>query len=246
MRSKKSKRKKILLRKSLLPSKKSWIRKIRISLKLRLNFLLKNHKRPRKSNVMIKNMKLGKKKRKPDLITLKQRLLNWKKKITNFGMISKTSKTNSGNKNNWLTSSNGKRESKEEKSKIKKENPKKLSMKREIKKERKKKNSDNTWEKSNSLTNLLLTLTTWRVIIKSPNKRKKSNWLKLKSMPRSQLTSNGKKKKVSKFFNLKNQKKTNNPKRSTRRKTKRKNKKNNKKSSPFHSVFKLNSKLSKF
>jgi len=49
---------------------------------------------------MIKNMKLGNKKRKPDLITWKQKLLNRKKKITNFGMISKTSKTNTGNKNN--------------------------------------------------------------------------------------------------------------------------------------------------
>jgi len=88
------------LRKNLPPLKNNWIRKIRALLKLRLNLLLKNHKKPKKSNVMIKNMKLGNKKRKPDLITWKQKLLNRKKKITNFGMISKTSKTNTGNKNN--------------------------------------------------------------------------------------------------------------------------------------------------
>jgi hypothetical protein len=76
MKFKKSKRKKIRLRKNLPPLRKSWIRKIRISLKSRLNFLLKNHKRLRKSNVMIKNMKLGNKKRKPGLITWRLRLLN--------------------------------------------------------------------------------------------------------------------------------------------------------------------------
>lgn len=108
------------------------------------------------------------------------------------------------------------------------------------------KNSDNIWEKSNWSTSLLLTLTIWRVITKNWNKRKKLNWLKLKSMLRLQLINNGKKKKDLKSFNLKNQKKTSNLRRSTKRKIKRKNNKSNKKNLLFLSVSKLNSKPLKF
>lgn len=49
---------------------------------------------------MIKNMKLGRKKRNKDLMTYKPKSLSLKKRTTKSGMISKINKMTTGNKNN--------------------------------------------------------------------------------------------------------------------------------------------------
>jgi len=72
-------------------------------------------------------------------------------------MTTKTNKMNIGSKRAILIISNGKRESRREKSWTSKDKQKTLNTRKETKKEKNKKSLSNIWEKLNSLINLLVT-----------------------------------------------------------------------------------------